>query len=91
MKRLAFKLGMKLLAYSGDAGARLWFHNDAMASVAERQIDGAEARRRAAENTVASLRTFVRTADSLLSMGEKDKAQAQLRMGLVLTGKDGVR
>lgn len=49
------RLGIRLLAFSGDAGAKEWMRCEALASVAQREIEKAEQKRRDAESAIAYL------------------------------------
>lgn len=83
-ERAAFRVGSWLLRQSGSVGANEWARMENEVRVVQQWNGIATALKGVAVERFDKLIAVVRLADGLLSSGQPDRAQEQLRMALLM-------
>lgn len=86
MRKWLFNVGMWLLEQSGDAGYDAWYQLGRRAAIADVTAERASEERRTVSFQMRQLRHSVKLADGLISSGQPEEAQKQLRVALIASG-----
>lgn len=82
-QRLAYRMAQRLMEWSGSAAAKEWAEARETRWQALKQYAVAEEKRLLAERTLRDFATTMKLVDGLLSTGQADRAQEQLRVALI--------
>lgn len=83
LQHLSYAVGMWFVKRSGNAGAAAWVELEGRVAHAEQNYYAADKERWNAVRGLLAFRRYAETADCLLSAGMAERAQSQLRVGII--------